>query len=324
MTGGGPMSFSSSVKDEVAKIKVKDKNLITSEISGLLATCGAIMLKGENLILSFNTENPSVARRIFTFLKSYSKDVEASIRKNYKLRKNKYSISLFDTYAVKSLLDKVYIGQDKRVFTLSKKKPRLTEEEKRAFVRGCFLGSGSVTNPEKTYHFEIIFENRGPANYLMEILSDYDIKPGLTLRKDKYLIYLKEAEKISDFLSLIGASKSVLEFENIRVIKEMRNNVNRLVNMETANLNKIVNSSLDQVNDILYIDKEIGLNSLDENLREVALLRLENRESSLRDIGNLLNPKIGKSAVNYRMKKLREIAKLLRSGDYGNKRNKTF
>ncbi len=136
--------------------------------------------------------------------------------------------------------------------------------------------------------------------------------------------YQKSEVLASDFLSLIGASKSVLEFENIRVIKEMRNNVNRLVNMETANLNKIVNSSLDQVNDILYIDKEIGLNSLDENLREVALLRLKNRESSLRDIGNLLNPKIGKSAVNYRMKKLREIAKLLRSGDYGNKRNKTF
>ncbi len=148
---------------------------------------------------------------------------------------------------------------------------------------------------------------------MVKSINDFGLYSKISLRKDKYIVYLKEAEQISDLLSLIGAYKSLLDFENTRVIKDMRNNINRIVNCETANLNKIVASSLDQVNDILLIDEKVGIDKLPKDLVEIARLRLENRTYSLKDIGNLTDKKISKSTVNYRFKKLKKIANSIRS-----------
>ena len=187
-----------------------------------------------------------------------------------------------------------------------------TVNEKKAYIRGAFMGSGSITNPNKGYHLEFVSENESNAYFLMDVINEFGFNSKIIMRKEKYIVYIKDSEKISDFLSLIGAYNSVLKYENIRVIKEMRNNVNRIVNCETANLNKTVKSSYDQVEDIKLIDREIGIKNLDEELKAIAILRLNNRSMSLNDIANSLEPKVSKSTVNYRFKKLRNIANKLR------------
>ena len=159
---------------------------------------------------------------------------------------------------------------------------------------------------------EFVSENESNAFFLRDTINEFGLKSKVIMRKEKYIIYIKDSEQISDFLSLIGAYNSVLNYENVRVMKEMRNNVNRIVNCETANLNKTVKSSYDQVEDIKLIEREIGIENLDEDLKAIAKIRLENRSMSLNDIANSLEPKLSKSTVNYRFKKLRRIANKLR------------
>lgn len=305
------------VKSEASKIKLQEKSLVDAELCGLLSTCGSISINRNGLVVNFHTENAPVARRIFTHLKKfYSEDVNAFARKNAKLKKNVYSVGLNDEAASKRMLSYCY-GGDENVFENAVNPPLKSFKEYSSFVRGSFLGTGSVTDPKRSYHFEIVFENEKNAEFLKKILMFYEISSGVIIRKDKFILYIKEAEKISDILTIIGANSSVLSFENIRAIKETRNNVNRMVNCETANLEKIVNSSVEQVNDIEYIDRELGLKSLPDSLYELAIARLNNRNASLKDLGELLNPKVGKSGVNHRMKKIRKIAYDLRSGEYG-------
>lgn len=311
------MSFSMSVKNEAAKIVARDKSIVDAELCGLISTCGSISIVKGGLVVSFSTENASVARRIFTHLKTfYSEDVNATARKNVKLKRNIYTISLNDEDATKKLL-KFCFSEDE-ISIYSEISPNLDDaKSKQAFVRGCFLGAGSVTNPRRGYHFEVVFSNRDAAEFLKNILLDYQISGNIIERSDKFIFYIKGAEMISDALTVIGANGSVLEFENVRAMKETRNNVNRMVNCETANLEKIVNSSIEQVNDIMYIDSMIGLESLPESLYELANVRLVNRNASLKDLGELLDPKVGKSGVNHRMKKIRSIADDLRRGNDG-------
>lgn len=311
------MSFSMSVKNEAAKIVARDKSIVDAELCGLISTCGSISIVKGGLVVSFSTENASVARRIFTHLKTfYSEDVNATARKNVKLKRNIYTISLNDEDATKKLL-KFCFSEDE-ISIYSEISPNLDDaKSKQAFVRGCFLGAGSVTNPRRGYHFEVVFSNRDASEFLKNILLDYEISGNIIERSDKFIFYIKGAEMISDALTVIGANGSVLEFENVRAMKETRNNVNRMVNCETANLEKIVNSSIEQVNDIMYIDSMIGLESLPEPLYELANVRLVNRNASLKDLGELLDPKVGKSGVNHRMKKIRSIADDLRRGNDG-------
>lgn len=309
------MSFSMSVKNEAAKVSVREGYLVEAELCGLINTCGSISIAQGRLVVSLSTENAPVARRIFTHLKSfYSDDVNASARKNVKLKRNIYTISLSDDAAIRKLLNFCYGEGDFSIY--NEISPDLSDSKsKQAFVRGCFLGAGSVTNPRRGYHFEVVFSNRDAADILKNILNEYQISGNIIERSDKFIFYIKGAEMISDTLTVIGANRSVLEFENVRAMKETRNNVNRMVNCETANLEKIVNSSIEQVNDIMYIDSMIGLESLPDSLYELAKLRLVNRNASLKDLGELLNPKVGKSGVNHRMKKIRNIADDLR-GEY--------
>ena len=175
-------------------------------------------------------------------------------------------------------------------------------------IRGSFLGSGSINNPERIYHLEVIYSNEQNLEYVLNILKKYNIQ----MKKLNNTLYLKEGEEISKFLAFIGANSSVLKFEEIRVIRDMRNNVNRLVNCETANLNKTINAALKQIDDINLIKKMKKFNELPDNVQEVANLRLENPEISLVELGKMLTNPVGKSGVNYRFKVISELAEELR------------
>ena len=178
------------------------------------------------------------------------------------------------------------------------------EENGKAIVRGAFMGSGSVNNPEKEYHLEINVSNQQNRDKLVNILQTL----GICVKTFQLSIYIKEGEEISKFLALIGAGKAVMQFEDIRIQKEMRGKVNRLVNCETANLNKTINASIQQIAAIKKLQKTGKFQKLEENLKEVARLRLENPHMPLIELGKLLKEPIGKSGVNYRLKKIMEIA----------------
>ena len=179
------------------------------------------------------------------------------------------------------------------------------EENAKSIIRGAFLGAGSINNPENSYHLEIVFSSRENTQYIKELLeSVFDIYAKELDIENKTSMYLKEAESISNFLALVGANKAMLKFEDIRIQKEMRGKVNRIVNCETANLNKTLNAAVEQINAIKKLQETGEFNKLDDDLKEVALLRLEYPNMSLAELGKRLKNPIGKSGVNYRLKKI--------------------
>ncbi len=186
------------------------------------------------------------------------------------------------------------------------------EQIARLCIREAFIKSGSINDPNKKYHLQIMFKTKSKAQDMQMILSKFDINARIIKREDEYMLYLKDGEEISNFLALIGANTSVLKFEEIRVIKETRNDINRKVNCETANLNKTINASVKQIEDIKLIKKKRKFASLPENLKEIANIRLENPDIPLSELGNMLREPIGKSGVNHRLKKISEIADELR------------
>ena len=179
----------------------------------------------------------------------------------------------------------------------------------KAIIKGLFLGSGSINNPENKYHLEIVLNQEKNLEDSIKILEKLRIRSKKMTTKNKYSIYIKEGEEISKFLALIGANKAVMRFEEIRVKKEMKGKVNRLVNCETANLNKTLNASIEQIAAIKKLQKTGEFNKFNANLKEIAKLRLENPDMSLTDLGKILKEPIGKSGVNYRLKKIIELAK---------------
>ena len=182
---------------------------------------------------------------------------------------------------------------------------------RRAYLRGAFLNRGSVTNPEKTYHLEIVTEQTAAAERIFHTMVSLDLEAGLIQRQGSWVVYLKEGQLIVNLLNLMGAHSALLSFENVRVMKDMRNRINRLVNCETANVDKTVKAALDQIEDIERIDAELGLENLPGKLQDVARARLANPYASLQELGNSLSPKLSKSGVNYRLRQLKKIAQEL-------------
>ena len=184
---------------------------------------------------------------------------------------------------------------------------------KRAFIRGAFLASGSISDPEKGYHFEIVCPDRQKAEQLQELIRSFQIDAKIVLRKKSYVVYVKEGAQIVDILAVMEANVALMNLENIRILKEMRNSVNRKVNCETANINKTVSAAVKQIEDIKLIESRMGFQSLTEGLAETAELRLQYPEATLKELGMMLNPQVGKSGVNHRLRKLSEIADELRN-----------
>ena len=186
------------------------------------------------------------------------------------------------------------------------------EQLARLCIREAFIKSGSMNAPNKKYHLEIMFKTKKKAEEMQTLLNNFNINAKIIKREKDYMLYLKDGEEISEFLALIGANSSVIKFEEVRVLKETRNDINRLVNCETANLNKTINAAVKQIEDIKLIKKKRKFSNLPENLQEIAELRVANPDVSLVELGKMLSQPIGKSGVNHRLKKLSAIAEDLR------------
>lgn len=206
-------------------------------------------------------------------------------------------------------------------FTLTEKTSKMTKKgwkdchdrEKRRTIREAFIQSGSISDPEKFYHLEIVFSSREEAEEIRQLMEDYDLEGKIAVRKGHYVVYLKEGSQIADMLRVMEASMALMEFENIRIVKEMRNSINRQVNCEAANLGKTISAAVKQVEDIRYICSTVGLDNIPESLADTARMRLQYPEATLKELGELMDPPLGKSGVNHRLKKLGELAEELRS-----------
>ena len=295
------MSFSLEVKQELSKINsLADKNNVKCELMGYLVTSNTSVQKNK---VRFSTESQYNINRFSKLLNNLG-----FVNYDIKIQRNMYSIFI-NKNDIQELIraeENINIANEMLSYFLK------SEILEKAFIRGTFLGSGTINNPEKKYHLEIFLKNLETAKYIIEILRKYSIDFKILERSKKYAIYTKEGEEISKFLALMGASASVLKFEEIRVYRDIKNNINRKVNCETANLNKIVNSSVKQINDIKYIKERGKFNELSEQLKEIAIVRIENPDMSLEELGKLLKKPIGKSGVNHRLRKIQKIVEELK------------
>lgn len=312
------MSFSLKVKNEVCRTSEISKDEVAAQLSAIMKASGTLGF-GFNRAVTFKivTENPSIARWVFRVLKDYFEiHSKLLVKKSNSLKKNNiYMVLIPEDADVRGLLQYLGIIEKDDYFNINYGVPKeiLKDEEcKRAYIRGAFLGGGSISNPEKTYHLEFVTHDEDYANELSKLINSYKLNSKVIQRKNSFVIYVKEGEQIVDLLNIIGAHNALLELENIRIMKEMRNNVNRIVNCETANLSKTVNAAVRQVESINLIQSEIGLDRLPKNLKEVARLRLAYPDESLKELGAMLNPPVGKSGVNHRLRRIEKIADELR------------
>ena len=286
------MSFSSDIKEELSKVNnLKNKEVLEAEFLGYILTGNTT---NNEDVLEFITENEFNIERFYRIL---------------------FNLEIEYDPEVKGKVFVATIKKTEKVEKLMEIKLDQNEEIQKAIVKGAFLGAGSITDPNKQYHLEIIFQERSNAEYVLNLCKNFGVYLKMLETENKLQLYIKDGEEISKFLALLGANRGVLSFEDVRITKEIKNNVNRLVNCETANLNKIVNASVNQVNDIKLIQKLNKFEELPEDLKEIAILRLENPDMSLKALGELLENPIGKSGVNHRLQKIHDFAEELRQRD---------
>ena len=283
------MSFSSDIRQELNKSSnLSNKEMVKNELIGYLISGNTSVINGKQI--RFSTESDYNINRFSKLLSNLNLDHKIELSGK----------SFVITVKAKEI-DFTCIQGNEISFKLEQK---AKEENLKAIIRGAFMGSGSMNNPEREYHLEVDLNSQQNQEKLVEIIQSLGIK-AKTLPK---AIYIKEGEEISKFLALIGAARAVMQFEEIRIQKEMRGKVNRLVNCKTANLNKTINASIEQIAAIQKLQKTGKFNKLEDNLKEIALLRLENPDMPLVELGQLLKEPVGKSGVNYRLKKIVEIA----------------
>ena len=310
------MSFASETKKELTNLEVKDCCGL-AELSALIQMNGSLSFTNKKLAVDIQTENAAIARRIYTLIKRfYPVTVELLVRKKMRLKKNNVYIVRLVEDARRILVDLGIMGEGFEFVT--EICPRLIGKKccKRSYLRGAFLAGGSVNNPEtSSYHLEIFSLYKEHSESLCELMNSFDLNGKTLERKKGYMTYLKEAENITDFLIIIGANNAMLKFEDIRILRDMRNSVNRLVNCETANLNKTISASIRQVENIKYIQGTIGLDVLPEKLREIAELRVAHKDVTLKELGEMVSSgAISKSGINHRLRKVDAIAEKIRKG----------
>lgn len=292
------MSFSGEVKEELAEYISAARHCQLAELAAIVHFSGQIMDDGRHLSLKA-MENEAVVRKCFTLLKKtfninnvmQEADEEKILQALHLYDKDHHIIPL-DT-PVNSLLIKNHCCA-------------------RAYLRGAFLCIGSMSDPKKSYHLEFVCSSIGQAQQLQDIMQDFQIDARIIRRKKYYVLYLKEGAGIVDLLNVMGAHVSLMNLENLRIVKEMRNSINRRVNCEAANITKTVNAASKQIEDILLIKEQYGFEKLPDNLRQMAEVRLEYPDAPLKELGEYLEPAVGKSGVNHRLRKLSEIAEHMR------------
>ena len=298
------------VKEELSRQVSTARHCRIAEIAALLSACGRMTADG---ILHFQTENYAVVRKYFTLLtKTFNIDTAIAIRESCQMKKGKvYFVEIADPAQIETVLQGTKLSVDKcSGETLYAGNGLVIQQSccKRAFIRGAFLASGSISDPERSYHFEIVCTAEAKAHQLQDIIKTFGMEAKIVMRKKYYVVYIKEGSQIADILKVMEAPISLMELENIRILKEMRGSVNRQVNCETANINKTVSAAVKQIEDIVYIRDTIGFEGLPENLEEIAKARLERPEATLKELGEGLDPPVGKSGVNHRLRKLSILA----------------
>lgn len=290
------MSFSSEVKAELAKHLGKSMHCRIAELAALIAFAGNIQeIQSENPLLQEKyrllikqlfgleeAESAAAQKRIFSSVKMWEEETGRA--------------ALTDT--VNGILMQQTCCR-------------------RAFIRGAFLAGGSISDPRKSYHFEIVCRSEAQAMQLRDIINSFEMDAKIVPRKKYQVVYLKEGAQIVDILNVMEAHVALMNLENVRILKEMRNSVNRKVNCETANISKTVNAAVKQLADIAYIRETAGLSSLSDNLRAAAELRLEYPDAPLAELGGYLDPPVGKSGINHRLRRISEIADALRGQSKG-------
>lgn len=307
------MSFAAETKKELTAIET-DEAGARAEVAALIRMNGSLSFGGGKVVLDVSTENAAIARRIYKLIKQvYDCRVELLVRKKMRLNKKNVYIVRVGPEA-KRLLEHLGIVDREFRFT-GRIAPELiaASSAKRAYLRGAFLAGGSMNHPDSSYHLEIFSVYEDHTRSLLSLMNEYDLHAKMLERKKGYIIYLKEGEKITEFLNIVGAHQALLFFEDVRIVKDMRNSVNRLVNCDTANLNKTVGAAMRQVENIRLIERTIGLENLPQKLREIAELRLKHQDVTLSELGELVaGKKMSKSGINHRLRKINEIAAKLK------------
>lgn len=309
------MSFASDVKKELTTLEVH-KEHAKAELAALIKMNGSLSVYNGSVILNVQTENAAIARRIYSLLTDhYGVTSDLLVRRKMKLKKN-------NVYIVRLKQNTMAVLEDLDIMDGFMFKEHVSNfimgnmQKMRSYLRGAFLASGSVNNPETSrYHLEIYSLYEEHNQDICTMMNYFDLNAKVAERRNGYITYLKEAEKISEFLVLIGATNAMLKFEDIRIVRDMRNNVNRLVNCDTANLNKTIDAATKQIENIELIKKEVGLDALPPKLKEVAEMRLHYPEMSLKELAESLpNGAISKSGMNHRLRKINEYADKIRNG----------
>lgn len=313
------MSFSSRVKEELSRQADSARHCQIAEIAAILSLCGKIHIaEDDSYSIRIHTENVAVARKYFTLLKkAFNIRTDISIRRNAFLKKNRtYTVAIREHEdAIRVLQACKLLDDHGEIYeNLSVVKNLIIQNPccRRAFIRGAFLAAGSISDPEKFYHFEIACASSEKAEQLRAIIATFSIDAKIVVRKKYYVVYIKEGSQIVDILGVMEAHVALMELENIRILKEMRNSVNRQVNCETANINKTVSAAVKQLEDIQYIQDTVGLDYLPEALVEIAQARLERPDATLKELGESLSTPVGKSGVNHRLRKISAAAETLR------------
>lgn len=317
------MSFSGKVKDELSKQWSQARHCQIAELAALVSICGSIVIDSRNQYgIKIHTENITVARKVFTLVqKTFNIEADISVRRNILKESVSYFVIIKNHGDALRVLQATKLADEymegfEEIHIVN---PIIVRQTccKRAFLRGVFLAAGSMSDPEKSYHFEIVCAAEAMAVQLRKMICSFSMDGKIVQRKKSWVVYLKEGSQIVDMLNIMEAPLSLMELENVRILKEMRNTVNRKVNCETANINKTVSAAVRQLEDIKYLQSTIGLEKLPEGLEETAHIRLSHPDATLKELGELLSPTVGKSGVNHRLRRISEMAEKVRQNQGG-------
>lgn len=315
------MSFSYNVKREIAQKFGNARHCNIAELAAILNMCAYIGRFRQKFYIKLQTENAFLARKCFTLIEKTFK-----IRCNVTVRKSHlYCVYILTiTQDAEKILNATGVLLSEKICNQCYLPVVNSICCRRAYLRGAFLASGYINDPQKNYHLEFVQENKAQAEQLQNLLHTFCLDAKIVQRKENFIVYLKEGEQITDMLNIMQAYTSLLTMENVRIWKEVRNDVNRKVNCETANLSKTVMAAIKQVEDIQYLQKQKEWKNLPNTLLETAQLRLQYPEASLKELGLLMTPSVGKSGVNHRLKKISMIAEQVRKdkGDFTWQKNR--
>lgn len=307
------MSFAAQTKKELTMIEA-EPCCEQAELSALIRMNGSVSVSSKKVILDISTENAAIARRIYSLIKKHFQvHTELLVRKKMRLKKNNVYIVRIPA-RVQEILERLHIVSEGFIFTPGINSD-LTRRNccKRAYLRGAFMAGGSVNNPEgSSYHLEIASMYEEHCQALVKLANEFHLNARCIERKKGFIFYIKEGEKIIELLNIIGAHQALFKFEDVRIMRDMRNSVNRIVNCETANLNKTIGAAVRQIDNIKLLQQEMGLHNLPDKLREVAEVRLAHPDMNLKEVGELLKGTVSKSGVNHRLRKIDELAEKIR------------